>query len=60
MPVTVVWGSRDRLLLARRQAARARRVLPGARHEWLEGAGHLPMWDAPEAVAAVLAEGAAA
>ena len=60
VPVTVVWGSRDRLLLARRQAARARRVLPGARHEWLEGAGHLPMWDAPEAVAAVLAEGAAA
>jgi pimeloyl-ACP methyl ester carboxylesterase len=58
VPVMVVWGSRDRLLLAR-QAARARRVLPGARHEWLNGAGHLPMWDAPGAVASLLASGAA-
>jgi pimeloyl-ACP methyl ester carboxylesterase len=56
-PVMVVWGSRDRLLLAR-QAARARRVLPKARHEWLVGAGHLPMWDAPEAVASLLIAGA--
>jgi len=58
MPVMVVWGSRDRLLLARRQAARARRVLPGARHEWIDGAGHLPMWDAPDAVASLLISGA--
>jgi pimeloyl-ACP methyl ester carboxylesterase len=58
IPVTVVWGSRDRLLLARRQSARARRVLPTAHHEWIDGAGHLPMWDAPEAVASLLAEGA--
>jgi pimeloyl-ACP methyl ester carboxylesterase len=59
VPVMVVWGSRDRLLLARRQAARARRVLPGARHEWLDGAGHLPMWDEPDAVASLLLSGAA-
>jgi pimeloyl-ACP methyl ester carboxylesterase len=58
VPVTVVWGSRDRLLLARRQSARARRVLPSAHHEWVEGAGHLPMWDAPQAVASLLAAGA--
>jgi pimeloyl-ACP methyl ester carboxylesterase len=58
VPVMVVWGSRDRLLLARRQAARARRVLPSARHEWLNGAGHLPMWDAPDAVASLLTSGA--
>jgi pimeloyl-ACP methyl ester carboxylesterase len=58
VPVTVVWGSRDRLLLGRRQSARARRVLPRARHEMLDGAGHLPMWDAPEAVAALLVAGA--
>jgi pimeloyl-ACP methyl ester carboxylesterase len=57
-PVTVAWGSRDVLLLSR-QAQRARRVLPAARHEWLQGAGHLPMWDAPGAVASVLASGAA-
>jgi pimeloyl-ACP methyl ester carboxylesterase len=58
VPVMVVWGSRDRLLLGRRQAARARGVLPHARHEWLDGAGHLPMWDAPEAVASLLLAGA--
>jgi pimeloyl-ACP methyl ester carboxylesterase len=58
VPVTVVWGSRDRLLLARRQAARARRVLPRAHHEWLDGAGHLPMWDEPAALASVLLSGA--
>jgi pimeloyl-ACP methyl ester carboxylesterase len=57
-PLMVVWGSRDRLLLAR-QAARARRVLPKARHEWLVGAGHLPMWDEPDAVASLLIAGAA-
>jgi pimeloyl-ACP methyl ester carboxylesterase len=57
VPVTVAWGSRDRLLLAR-QADRARRVLPRARHERLDGAGHLPMWDAPAAVASVLLAGA--
>jgi pimeloyl-ACP methyl ester carboxylesterase len=58
VPVTIVWGARDRLLLARRQSARARRVLPGAHHEWIEGAGHLPMWDAPETVASLLISGA--
>ena len=47
MPVTVVWGVRDRLLLARRQAARARRVLPGRATNGSHGAGHLPMWDEP-------------
>jgi pimeloyl-ACP methyl ester carboxylesterase len=49
-PIRVVWGARDRLLLARRQSARARAVLPGAEHE-LINAGHLPASDAPEAVA---------
>lgn len=53
VPVTVVWGGRDHLLLPR-QANRARRRLPRARHVLIPGAGHLMMTDAPEAVAAAI------
>jgi pimeloyl-ACP methyl ester carboxylesterase len=50
-PTTIAWGERDRLLLASRQAPRARRWLPEARHVALRGCGHVPMWDDPEQVA---------
>ena len=50
-PTTVAWGDRDRLLIASRQAPRARRALPAARHVTLRGCGHVPMWDDPEQVA---------
>ena len=50
-PTTIAWAQRDRLLLAGRQAPRARRWLPEARHVTLEGCGHVPMWDDPEQVA---------
>ena len=53
VPVTIVWGSRDRLLLPR-QLERARRRLPRARHVLITGAGHLMMRDDPQAVADVL------
>lgn len=53
VPVTVAWGVRDRLLPYRRQAPRARARLPRARHLAL-GAGHLPYFDDPAAVAEVL------
>jgi pimeloyl-ACP methyl ester carboxylesterase len=56
VPVTVAWGTRDALLIPR-QALRARRMLPGARHVALRGCGHLPFHDDPEAVAAVLLAG---
>ena len=56
VPVTVAWGTRDALLIPR-QAARARRMLPWARHVALQGCGHLPFDDDPEAVAAVLLTG---
>jgi pimeloyl-ACP methyl ester carboxylesterase len=56
VPVTVAWGTRDRLLLPR-QADRARRMLPWARHVALRGCGHLPFHDDPDAVAAVLLAG---
>jgi pimeloyl-ACP methyl ester carboxylesterase len=56
VPVTIGWGTRDALLI-RRQAARARRLLPWAQHVALRGCGHVPCHDDPEAVAAVLLAG---
>ena len=50
-PTTVAWGERDRLLIFSRQAPRARRALPEARHVTLRGCGHVPTWDDPEQVA---------
>jgi pimeloyl-ACP methyl ester carboxylesterase len=55
-PVTVAWGEKDRLLIYSRQAPRARRRLPSARHVTLTGCGHVPTWDDPEQVARVLLE----
>ena len=49
-PATIAWGERDRLLLPR-QAERARRAMPQARHVWLVGCGHVPTYDDPELVA---------
>jgi pimeloyl-ACP methyl ester carboxylesterase len=60
VPVTVAWGTRDRVL-RHRQAALARRCLPAARHLDLAGCGHVPMLDDPDAVvAAILATTGAA
>ncbi len=53
VPVTIGWGTRDRLLIPR-QAERARALLPRARHVPLPGCGHIPMSDDPEGVAALL------
>jgi pimeloyl-ACP methyl ester carboxylesterase len=58
VPVTIAWGTKDRLLL-RSQAIRAQRRLPHARFVWLEGCGHVPMADDPALVAKVLLEGSA-
>ncbi|WP_222194598.1 alpha/beta fold hydrolase [Modestobacter italicus] len=53
--LTIGWGRRDRVTLAR-QAARAVRAFPDAGLHWFDGSGHLPMWDVPEeTVALVLA-----
>jgi pimeloyl-ACP methyl ester carboxylesterase len=49
-PVTIAWAEKDRLLLPR-QAERARRALPWARHVTLFGCGHVPTWDDPGLVA---------
>lgn len=49
-PITIAWGRYDRLLIYARQAPRAREQLPSARHVTL-GAGHVPFFDDPAAVA---------
>ena len=51
--VTIAWGVRDRLLPYRTQAPRAREMLPWAAHLPL-GAGHVPFYDDPPAVAAAI------
>jgi pimeloyl-ACP methyl ester carboxylesterase len=51
MPVTLAWPERDRLV--RRPA----HLPPNVRSVALPGAGHVPMWDAPDAVAALLLRG---
>jgi pimeloyl-ACP methyl ester carboxylesterase len=53
VPVTIGWGTRDRLLIPR-QAGRARERLPRARHVPLPGCGHIPMSDDPDGVAALI------
>lgn len=58
VPVTIAWGTRDRLLIPR-QARRARAALPQARHVPLPGLGHVPMADDPDAIAAVLRKASA-
>jgi pimeloyl-ACP methyl ester carboxylesterase len=53
VPVSIAWGSKDRLLL-RRQGVRAKRVIPGARLVRLPACGHVPMSDEPALVARVI------
>ncbi|MEU1332712.1 alpha/beta fold hydrolase [Streptomyces sp. NPDC005865] len=53
VPVTIAWGTRDRLLL-RRQGIRAKHTIPGARLIRLPGCGHVPMNDDPALVSRVI------
>jgi pimeloyl-ACP methyl ester carboxylesterase len=59
VPVTIGWGTSDRLLPFR-QSAEAQARLPHARLARLPGCGHVPMTDDPELVARVLLRGSAA
>ncbi len=52
VPVTIAWGSADRLL----GPPRPERMPPGTRYLVLEGAGHTPTWDEPERVAGLILE----
>ena len=51
VPVTLAWPEHDRLV------ARPAHLPPTVRSVALPGAGHVPMWDEPEAVAALLLSG---
>jgi pimeloyl-ACP methyl ester carboxylesterase len=51
VPVTLGWPEHDRLV------ARPAHLPPTVRSVALPGAGHVPMWDAPEAVASLLLQG---
>jgi pimeloyl-ACP methyl ester carboxylesterase len=55
-PITVVWPADDRLTPASPHADRFLAALPGARHVRLPSAGHTPMFDAPQDVAAIVLE----
>src|SRR5215469_16912309 len=56
IPVTIAWGTRDRLLPPR-QVLVAKAALPQARFLPLRGCGHVPMTDDPALVADVLLQG---
>ena len=51
VPVTLAWPEHDRLV------ARPAHLPPTVRNVALPGAGHVPMWDAPDLVADVLLQG---
>lgn len=59
VPVTVAWGTHDRVLWSR-QVRSARRALPDATFVPLPGCGHVPMSDDPQLVAQVLLDGSRA
>jgi pimeloyl-ACP methyl ester carboxylesterase len=54
VPVRILWGTRDLLLLPR-QAKRFERLIPNAELRYLNGLGHLPMSDDPELLAELVA-----
>jgi pimeloyl-ACP methyl ester carboxylesterase len=56
VPVTVVWGERERLIPAK--ARRRDELPPHARLVELPGCGHLPTWDDPELVARTILDSA--
>jgi pimeloyl-ACP methyl ester carboxylesterase len=55
VPVTVAWGTKDRIL-PYRQSQEAKRELPRAHHLPLPNCGHVPMIDDPELIVSVVDE----
>lgn len=57
VPVTLAWGSHDRIIPSS-TAVRAKRMLPDARQVLLPDCGHVPMSDDPQLVAQTLLDAA--
>lgn len=55
-PVVLAWSGKDRVLPVSTRGARARRLMPQAAWRVLPGVGHVPMFDDPRLVAAVIRE----
>jgi pimeloyl-ACP methyl ester carboxylesterase len=60
VPVTIVWSERDRVIPFERYSQSYLRNIEGARSMILAGAGHVPMYDDPERVSALILEHSAA
>jgi pimeloyl-ACP methyl ester carboxylesterase len=58
VPVTVWWGKRDRILPVR-HAPYFEERLPDATFEYVDDAGHVPFWDAPDSVLRAIRDTAA-
>jgi pimeloyl-ACP methyl ester carboxylesterase len=55
VPVLLLWGTKDLILLPR-QGRRFERLIPGAELRYLNGLGHTPMSDDPEALVKEISE----
>jgi len=55
-PTRVIWGAEDRLLPLEGYSERWKRCLHGADWRVLDGVGHVPMYDDPDAVADAILE----
>jgi pimeloyl-ACP methyl ester carboxylesterase len=55
VPVLLLWGTRDLILLPR-QGRRFERLIPGAELRYLKGLGHTPMSDDPEVLSTAIGQ----
>jgi pimeloyl-ACP methyl ester carboxylesterase len=60
VPVTIVWGDKDRTLPQAKHEPFFREHLPAARYVTLKQVGHVPFWDAPERIADAITQTALA